>query len=164
MNVKKLTEEEIKERVFDVLSDYLSHPAALEMKKYIQHGDISTYDHALSVAILCYKISYRKKRVDTELLTRAAFLHDLYLYDWHDPDPSHKWHGFHHARRAADNAVGIFGVSDKARQIILTHMWPLNLTAIPNSREAWILTLVDKRVSASETIRGFLKRKKKEQA
>lgn len=162
--MQRLTDDGIRERVYHILSDLISHPTALEMKKYIQHGDVSTYEHAFAVATLCYKLSYRSRSVDAELLCRAAFLHDLYLYDWHDPDPAHKWHGFHHAQRAADNAVRIFGVSDKARRIISTHMWPLNITKIPASREAWILTLADKHISAKETVRGFFKRKNKEQA
>ncbi len=137
-----------------LLRDYLYHPEAERMRQYIQHGTITTYDHALEVARRCYRRS-QGRRVDTESLTVAAFLHDLYLYDWHEPDSSHRLHGFHHARRAADNARRIFGISDEIYAMIDSHMWPLNLTRLPRSREAWILTLTDKEVSLTETLSGF---------
>lgn len=147
-----LTKEE-RAHVREVLGDILVHPVALQMKNYIQHGDVSTYDHALAVAYRAYEMAKRRLcRVDEFALLRAAFLHDLYLYDWHDPDPSHKWHGFHHARRAAKNAVTIFGVSEMERRIIDAHMWPLNPERIPHCREGWILTLADKWVSTMETL------------
>lgn len=136
-----------------VLGDLLEHPVALQMKKYIQHGDVTTYDHALAVTYRAYEMAKRRMhRVDEYALLRAAFLHDLYLYDWHDPDPSHKWHGFHHARRAANNAVELFSVSEMERRIIDSHMWPLNPERIPHCREGWILTLSDKWVSTMETL------------
>lgn len=147
-----LTLEE-RRHVREVLSDLTSHPVALEMKKYTQHGDVSTYDHALSVAYRAYEmIKKHPERVNERSLLRAAFLHDLYLYDWHDPDPSHKWHGFHHARRAADNAKRYFDISEMEWRIIHSHMWPLNPERIPHCREGWILTLADKWVSTLETV------------
>ena len=154
----RLDDNQIKSAVHEILASYLDHPETLKMKEFIQHGDVSTYDHALAVAYKCYRMAYRRKNVDLGLLVVCAFLHDLYLYDWHDPDPSHRWHGFHHADRAAENAERIFSIGDKGREAILSHMWPLNITRIPKSREGWLLTLADKRVSTAETLRGLFKK------
>ena len=162
--MKKEKGNDIETEVLDILKKYLEHPSVEKMKSYIQHGNVTTYEHSLAVAIKCYEYSRKMRRVNTELVTVSAFLHDFYLYDWHESDPSHRWHGFHHAERAADNAVRIFDVPDEVREIILTHMWPLNITRIPTSREGWILTVVDKRVALRETLRGFFKMKNKEQA
>jgi uncharacterized protein len=72
-------------------------------------------------------------------------LHDFYLYDWHCADDgSHRRHGFHHARRARDNAVREFAVDIRIQSAIDSHMWPLNPLRIPRSREAWILWVADK--------------------
>ena len=157
----RLSQSQIDERVRAILKDYLDHPEALKMKEFIQHGDVSTYEHVLAVANRCYRVAYRRKNIDLKLLTVSAFLHDLYLYDWHDPDPSHKWHGFHHAERAAANAERIFSISPKGKEAIRTHMWPLTLTCVPKSREGWILTMADKHVSAVETVKGFISRSRK---
>ena len=92
-------------------------------------------------------------RADTEVLVRGALLHDFYLYDWHQEDNGdHNWHGFIHADRAEQNAVKYFDVDGKTRHVIRSHMWPLNLSRPPRSREAWIVCVADKVVSAYETV------------
>ncbi len=146
--------EEEKKTVLAYLSPYLGNEDVLKMKDFIQHGTVSTYDHALSVAFTAYEMAKKYRGVNMEELMAAAFLHDFYLYDWHEPDKSHKWHGFHHAKRAADNAKRVFGVSDAVYQAIYGHMWPLNPERPPLSKIAWILFLADKRVSLKETIDG----------
>ncbi len=150
-----LTEKE-KQHVRAVLGDLLSDPLVLEMKNYIQHGDVTTYDHCLSVAYRCYEIVLRRGyRVREEELLRAAMLHDFYLYDWHTVgDGSHRLHGFRHARRAAENAVRYLGVSAREGAAIDSHMWPLNPGRFPRTKEGWILTLADKEVSLFETLAG----------
>lgn len=148
------------EELYEILSSYLSEKKVLQMKRYIQHGSVSTYDHCLDVARKClYWNRTWNMGADPETLVTAAFLHDLYLYDWHDRDGGlHRFHGFQHPARAAKNAKRYLGVPLPVQQAILTHMWPLTITRIPKSREAWILCMIDKYVSLEETIR---KRKKK---
>ena len=148
----KLSDEE-KERIEEFLKPYLSDEEVLKMKEYVQHGSVSTYEHAFRVAECCYYISRRLHiRCNEEDLMAAAFLHDFYLYDWHDADPSHKFHGFTHAEAASINAARHFHISDNAENAIRSHMWPLNITKVPRSREALILTVSDKLCSAKETI------------
>ena len=79
-------------------------------------------------------------------------LHDFYLYDWHVQDGTHRWHGFHHPERAAENAARYIGVSEKEAEIIRYHMWPLTLRHAPSSREAWIVCIADKLCSLEETL------------
>lgn len=148
-----LTSEERAE-LHAILSPFLAHPAVEKMKEYIQHGTVSTYAHCCAVAEACFLYAKRHEgRVDTVSLVRAAFLHDFYLYDWHERgDGSHRFHGYRHARRAMENAREIFGISEAEAAMIFTHMWPLNLTRLPRTREAWVLTLTDKRISLLETL------------
>ena len=82
-------------------------------------------------------------------LLRGALLHDYFLYDWHDPDPSHRLHGFHHPARALGNALQDFSLDPVEQNIILRHMFPL--TPIPPKyREAILVCLVDKGCSLYE--------------
>lgn len=128
-------------------------PKARQMRCYIQHGSITTYRHCADVTRMCFWLNRRfHLGADESTLVRGAFLHDLYLYDWHEKDGDHKWHGFHHADRALENADNFFQLNAKERQMIYCHMWPLNLTRLPRSREAAILCLSDKLCALRETL------------
>lgn len=146
---------EMEEELYEILSSYLSDTRVQQMKQYIQHGSVSTYDHCLDVARKClYWNRTWNMGADREVLVTAAFLHDLYLYDWHDKDGGlHRLHGFQHPARAAKNARRYLHVSPEVQQAIRTHMWPLTITQIPRSKEAWILCMIDKYVSLVETVR-----------
>ncbi|MBR5116596.1 MAG: HD domain-containing protein [Lachnospiraceae bacterium] len=138
----------------EILKDIKAHERVQEMKQYIQHGRISTYEHCDRVAHMSFRIN-RKLHLNAnerELLT-AAMLHDFYLYDWHNyDDNAHPWHGYHHADKAVENARLHFRVSPRVQKAIWSHMWPLNITRIPRTRESWILCLADKIVSVKETL------------
>lgn len=123
------------------------------MSKYIQHGKVTTLTHSLRVAKLCYRLDrFFHTHCDKQVLLQAALLHDFYLYDWHQKDDDHRWHGFHHAEKAVKNAKTHFGIDEKTASCIATHMWPLTLRKWPRYKEAWILTLADKLISIKETI------------
>ncbi len=123
------------------------------MKNFIQHGSISTFDHVNSVTKLSFWINKRfHLGADDRILSIGAFLHDYYLYDWHKTDGGNGLHGFSHSTTARDNAVKDFGIGERTQAVIESHMWPLNITKIPRCREAWIVCLADKLVSAHETI------------
>ena len=91
-------------------------------------------------------------RVDERALVRGALLHDYFLYDWHDPDPSHRWHGFFHPQTALKNAERDFSVGDTERDMIAHHMFPL-VPRPPRCRESALLCLADKLCALRETLR-----------
>jgi uncharacterized protein len=82
---------------------------------------------------------------------RGALLHDFFLYDWHIPDKTRRWHGFTHPRIALENAKKYFKLNEKEKDIILNHMWPLTVK-FPRSREAFIVCIADKICSIIETL------------
>lgn len=144
----------------DIMTDSRLH----QMKNYIQHGRVTTFDHAVDVARMSFLIhkGLRLKSDPKELL-RGALLHDYFLYDWHkeyiqtpeekeSSSPLDSLHGFSHAGAAARNAKRDFETTEKEGHIIESHMWPLNITKIPRTTNAWIVCIADKICSARETL------------
>ena len=86
-------------------------------------------------------------------LVISAFCHDFFMYDWHEKGGHHKLHGFTHAHTSALNASKYCNLNEKELSIIETHMWPLTITKIPKSKEAWIICIADKLISLEETIK-----------
>ena len=127
-------------------------------REFIQHGDVTVYTHVTSVARASLSFAERLDRVgvsvDRASLLRGALLHDYFLYDWHDPDPSHRLHGFRHPFFALARAE----LTPRERNIIARHMFPL-VPVPPTCREAWIVCLADKWCALCETVAGRLPRK-----
>lgn len=126
-------------------------------KNYLQHGNISVFEHSISVAIECLKIvRILGIPVDQKSLIRGALLHDYFLYDWHESDKSHRLHGLTHAKTALLNAQKEYKLNEIEKNMIYCHMFPLNLR-IPKYRESIILTIADKIVATKETIEPYKK-------
>lgn len=143
------------EQIRTHLKEYLPTDEVQSMKSFVQHGETSTFKHCMSVVRLSYLLNKRLHLgADEHTLLSAALLHDFYLYDWHEKSDSHKLHGFTHAGAAADNAKLHFSINHKTERAIRTHMWPLNLTKLPTSREGWILCVADKCCALGEVFRG----------
>lgn len=147
-----LTEEELK-----CLAAYLDGWAdtadALRMRQYIQHGCVTTYEHCMRVAAISFWLNRRLNLgCDEASLVRGAFLHDFYLYDWHESHPEAGLHGFSHPAIALANAEQRYTLNDRERNVIRSHMWPLTLLTPPRCREAAVVCVADKMSSATETL------------
>ncbi|WP_408069782.1 HD domain-containing protein [Butyrivibrio sp. JL13D10] len=134
----------------------LSH-SFIKSHSFIQHGDMSVYEHSINVAERAIRINrfLHAKCVERDLV-RGALLHDYFLYDWHidgkEKGNIHpKLHGFYHPGTALKNACRDFVLTEREKDIIKKHMWPLTIIP-PLCREAWVVTLADKYCSAMETI------------
>lgn len=135
----------------EIMKDIIVNDKVQEMKEYRQHGNTNCYEHCYEVAFECYKIC-KKLKLDYKSVAKAAMLHDMFLYDWHNPKSHKRLHGFHHAKTACENACKEFDLSSKEQDIIKKHMWPLTIIP-PKSVEGFILTLVDKYCSIMEVIK-----------
>ena len=143
----------MEEEYYNTIDSLISDDCVKQMQMYIQHGDTTTYTHCLAVAYYSFRVCRLLPiQIDMRSVTRGALLHDLYLYDWHIPDESHRLHGFYHPGIAYVNASRVFELNEKEKDIIRKHMWPLTITRIPRCREALIVCIVDKFCSLSETI------------
>ena len=124
-------------------------------REFVQHGDVSVYEHVVAVAVESCRMADALARhgiaVDRPSLVRGALLHDYFLYDWHDPEPWHRLHGFRHPFFALRNAEDDFTLDERERNIIARHMFPL-VPVPPTCREAWIVCGADKLVALRETL------------
>lgn len=135
------------------VEDIINHEEFKQLAWYTHHRPFTTFEHSLRVAQIAYNWSIRlenKFNFDTQAVTRGALLHDFFLYDWHEPRPDgSRWHGFRHPRIACQNAERCFEVSEKEKDIILNHMWPLTLR-LPKTREAFLVMVADKIATLQE--------------
>ncbi len=152
--------EERRKKVHETLhkhgQDILLSSEFHKTKGFVQHGDMTVYEHCMNVAERAIKINraLKTKCVERDLV-RGALLHDYFLYDWHvdgkDKGNVHpKLHGFYHPSTALKNANRDFKLSPREKDIIKKHMWPLTVVP-PMCREAWVVTLADKYCSLMET-------------
>ena len=130
-------------------------PQVKDLRRYSQHRGNTTFGHVRHVALSSFRLSQRLHlNVDEKSLARGAMLHDYYLYSTKDVDISAYRHGTGHPVTALKNAQKIFDLNAKEENIILSHMWPLTITRLPRSKEAWLVCLTDKYCALSEML-GF---------
>lgn len=145
----------IQRQIEENASDILQSANFKQMKEYIQHGNMTVNAHVLNVARYSIALSeWLHISCSKRELIRGALLHDYFLYDWHIPDSehSHNLHGFYHPGIALRNAMKEYELTEREKDIIARHMWPLTVVP-PRCREAWIVTMADKWCSLMETLR-----------
>lgn len=159
--MNKKTEKKIQndEEFQKIIGDLIKNETVLEMKKYKQHYETNCFEHCYIASYYCYKIA-KKHKLDYKSAARAAMLHDLFLYDWRVPGTHNRLHAFHHPRTAYNNAIKLFDLNEKEKDIILKHMWPLTVIP-PKYKESFILTLVDKYCVFAETKKYFSEKRQK---
>ena len=80
----------------------------------------------MHVAYVCFELARRLRlHVNIQDLVTGVFLHDFYLYDWHDRTTSRPYHATQHPVYAHENALKYFEINPVVENIILSHMWPL---------------------------------------
>ena len=133
----------------DIIRNIIENQKVQEMKKYKQHYETSTFDHCYMVSYYCYKVC-KKLKLDYKSAARAGMLHDFFLYDWRIKNGRKGLHAFTHGKTACKNASELFELSEKEKDMIIKHMWPVTVE-FPKSIEGLILTFVDKYCAMSES-------------
>ena len=135
----------------NIIKDIIENDTVKQMKNYRQHYETTCFDHCLIASYYCY-IYCKKFNLDYISCSRAAMLHDLFLYDWRKRENGRKGlHAFTHPKTAYENAAKLFDLNNKETDIILKHMWPVTFFSIPKYKESFVLTLVDKYCALNES-------------
>lgn len=154
---RKRAHRELYRQIKEAAPDILASKNFRSTKKHIQHGTVTVNSHCINVAKHSLMISKKLKvRCNQRELIRGALLHDYFLYDWHDKDHINplRLHGIFHPGIALKNASEEYELTDREKDIIRKHMWPMTVIP-PLCREAWIVTAADKWVSLMETLHVY---------
>ena len=137
---------------FEIIKDIISNDTVRQMKNFRQHCNTSCYKHCMKVAYYTY-IACKKMRLDYVSATRAAMVHDLFLYDWRKKYRNVDLPGLHafvHPKIALKNASKLFDLNDIEKDVISKHMWPVTF-GFPKYMESYIVTIMDKYSACLET-------------
>ena len=145
-------DDEQKEKLENLYQSFLNNEKILRMKDISMHRGSNCYIHSFKVAKKAIKKSINKKNINLEVVLIGAILHDYYLYDWRQDRSKLRKHAKNHPGIAINNAINDFDISDDVKTVIKTHMWPINIKAFPNTKEAKIVSLSDKAVTIRESM------------
>ena len=125
------------------VGDLLRTPEVQSLQSYSHHHRVSRYEHAMLVAQLAFRFAHTFG-LDGRAVARCGLLHDLYEGEKSCPAGPFFFlrHAWHHPKKAAKNAQTLTYLTGKEQNIIESHMWPM-CKALPRSREAWLVNLVD---------------------
>ncbi len=147
-------DRELNSDFFELVTKEYDTDEVQGLKTYPQHSDIDRLQHITSVAYMTFEIS-RKLGISVTEATRAAVLHDLFYYDWHENDWSHRPHGYRHPGFALKNARELCGsLTKKEENAIKRHMWPLTITP-PRYIESYVVVFSDKYCAARELLVSY---------
>lgn len=147
---------ERKEQFYGILQRLEENPGIRKLRQYQQHGCSNTFQHCHNVAVCSFYLAEKWNwDVDLESLAAGAMLHDYYLYGTKQAKLNPFRHGITHPRIALENARESFALDAKTENIIRSHMWPLSLSKLPQSKEAVLVNIADKFCAFHEMGRGI---------
>ena len=145
----KLTPQE-KQELEDIYQSFLHDERILKMKEIQMHRGSNCYIHSFKVAKIAVKRGLRHHKGSLKVILIGAILHDYYLYDWRVDRSKMKHHLGNHPYVAAENAARDFGIHEPVKAVIQSHMWPVNFSEFPKTKEARIISLADKHIYIKE--------------
>ncbi len=134
--MRLFTDEEIR-AFFRCVSSLTADSRVRRLRTIPHHRWTNRYEHVLLVSYISFALA-RRWHWDSRAAARAGLLHDLFFQE---ADSSLSL-CLHHPEMAAENAEQVTHLTERERNIILSHMWPAG-RYLPRSREAWLVNLVD---------------------
>lgn len=129
--------------VYDILNDNVFK----KIDNCIHHG-ISRFDHSCRVSYYSYKVS-KALGLNYKEVARAGLLHDFFFSENFTNKEKLK-SMFIHSKKSLNNSIKYFNLTEREKDIIISHMFPLNVNKIPKYMESWIVSIVDKCVAVYE--------------
>lgn len=141
---------EVKKELEDIYQSFFRDERIVRMKEISMHRGSNCFFHSFKVAKLSIKRALRHKKGNLHVILLSAILHDYYLYDWRMDRSKMRHHLSSHPYTAAENAEKDFGIHEPVKKAIQSHMWPVNFTNFPKTKEARIISNADKTIYLKE--------------
>lgn len=138
------------ENYLQIVDNILTNEEFKKLKE-IKHHDNNRYDHSLKVSYYSYVIA-RKLKLNYKEVARAGLLHDFFLdrvANCSKAKDKILLFTTKHPHDAIQNSLKYYDLSDKEKDIIRTHMFPLDVH-IPKYMESWVVNMTDKIVSIED--------------
>ena len=111
---------------FSLISHILNNDEFKKIKN-IEHHGVTRYDHSLRVSYYSYRIS-KFLKLDYEKVATGGLLHDFFLSSEERNKKERFLSTFNHPKKAVLKASEEFEITEKEKDIIRTHMFPINLS------------------------------------
>ena len=131
----------------NIIKDIMKNKQFKKMN-LIQHHGISRLDHSLKVSYYSYKIS-KFMHLNYKETARGGLLHDFFFTPEDIESKDRAKYFLSHPKKALETASTYFNLSDKEKDMIVSHMFPVYIS-IPKYLESWIVSIVDKVVATNE--------------
>lgn len=142
----------IEDEEFENIIKDINNSDEFQKTKDIIHHSSNRYDHCRRVAYYSYIIT-KKLGLSYEEAARAGLLHDFFLVDNKDISFKDKLGTLmNHPKYALAFSEKYFNLTDKEKDIIVTHMFPVAPTRIPKYLESWIVNIVDDYIAIKEEL------------
>jgi len=141
----------IDDRKYNVIvNDILENDDFLQMRDIVHHG-MNRYDHSVRVSYYSYKVA-KLLCLSYEDVARGGLLHDFFLVKNSDIKFKDRIYTmYNHPKMALRRADECFKLTDKEKDIIRSHMFPISIR-IPRYLESWIVNVVDDFVAIYERL------------
>ncbi len=130
-----------------IIEDILNNSEFMKITNSCHHG-LSRLDHCLRVSYYSY-LWAKKLKLNYVEAARAGLLHDFFTND-ELTDKEKSILALIHHKKALANASKYFELTKREKNIIFTHMFPLTPFCIPRYLEAYLVSIVDKKVALYE--------------
>lgn len=132
------------------IADLIAEPEVRRMRAFSHHAHVTCLHHSVAVAYGSF-LFCKRFGGDARAAARGGLLHDFFLYDWRVKGSHTGWHGVTHPAAALRKAEQYFALTDREREVILCHMFPLGLD-VPLHIESLAVCLMDKICAINEFV------------
>ncbi len=140
-----------RQEFYACISDLIQSPEVLAMGRIAQHSEsISRLEHSLYVSYVGF-LFCRFLGLDQRAAARGGLLHDMHSWTREEDFAFRARLLLIHPKLALENASEAFALSQKEKDIIVKHMWPLTLS-FPRYAESYLVCLADKLCAVAEML------------